>query len=305
MEIIQCEAVLKAAELGSLSAAGEALGYTQSGITRMLRVLEDELGYAVFVRSKRGVALTENGKAMLPMFQDIVRAHHNAKEFSSNISGLIQGSLKIGTYYSISALCLPQVLRTFCSDYPGITIDLTEGGNKEVRKWLAGSVMDCCFCAEPAADLDCHWIPLFDDEIVAWLPPDHPKASRESFSVKDFESEPFIHTSPDHDTDQDRLLARFALHPDTRFATRDGFSTYKMVAAGLGVSFNQRLISRDWTKEVAELPLDPPQFITLGIAYPSETELSPAAKIFTEYAAREIRNSVANDQKRRGRGPSA
>ena len=88
MEIMQCEAVLKAAELGSLSAAGEALNYTQSGITRMIKSLEEELGYPVFNRSKRGVVLTENGKAMIPMFQDIVRAHNNAIEFSSGITGL-------------------------------------------------------------------------------------------------------------------------------------------------------------------------------------------------------------------------
>lgn len=88
------------------------------------------------------------------------------------------------------------------------------------------------------------------------------------------------------------LLAKFSLHPNTRFSTRDGFSTYKMVAAGLGVSFNQRLISRDWVKEVAELPLDPPQFITLGIAYPSEKDLSPAAKAFAEYAADRIRSAA-------------
>ena len=45
--------------------------------------------------------------------------------------------------------------------------------------------------------------------------------------------EPFIHTSPDHDTDQDRLLAALWLHPQTRFTTRDGFTTYNMVAAML------------------------------------------------------------------------
>lgn len=290
MEIMQCEAVLKAAELGSLSAAGESLNYTQSGITRMIKALEKELGYPVFSRSKRGVELTENGKAMLPMFQEIVKAHNNAVEFSTSITGLLRGTLKIGTYYSISALYLPGVLKSFCNDYPGINIDLTEGGNKEVRSWLTSNTMDCCFCAEPAPDLDFNWIPLFDDEVVAWLPPDHPKASLSRFPVKDFGTEPFIHTSPAHDTDQDRLLAKYSLHPDTRFSTRDGYSTYKMVAAGLGVSFNQRLISRDWPKEVVEVPIDPPQFISLGIAYSSETTLSPVAKIFTEYAAREIRN---------------
>ena len=62
-----------------------------------------------------------------------------------------------------------------------------------------------------------------------------------------------------------------------------------MVAAGLGISFNQRLISRDWEKEVAELPLDPPQYISLGIAYPANRSLSPAAEIFMKHAAERLR----------------
>ena len=87
------------------------------------------------------------------------------------------------------------------------------------------------------------------------------------------QNEPFIHTSPNHDTDQDRLLEQHDLHPQTCFTTRDGFTTYNMVEAGLGVSFNQRLISRKWSGTVAEV-------VTLGISVPSLREASPAAKKF-------------------------
>lgn len=84
---------------------------------------------------------------------------------------------------------------------------------------------------------------------------------------------------PDHDTDQDRLLAALRLHPQIHFTTRDGFTTYNMVAAGLGISFNQRLIAQKWDRHaVAQVPFSPPQFIELGIAVPSMREASPAAK---------------------------
>ena len=79
---------------------------------------------------------------------------------------------------------------------------------------------------------------------------------------------------------EDRLLEQHDLHPQTCFTTRDGFTTYNMVEAGLGVSFNQRLISRKWSGTVAEVPFDPPQFVTLGISVPSLKEASPAAKKF-------------------------
>lgn len=95
---------------------------------------------------------------------------------------------------------------------------------------------------------------------------------------------------PDHDTDQDRLLAALRLHPQIHFTTRDGFTTYNMVAAGLGISFNQRLIAQKWDRHaVAQVPFSPPQFIELGIAVPSMREASPAAKKLIACAVRCIR----------------
>lgn len=75
MEAVKCEAFLAAAELGSLTATAELLGYTQSGVTRMIGTLEEELGFPLFLRSKKGVQLTENGKLMLPLLREVVRAH--------------------------------------------------------------------------------------------------------------------------------------------------------------------------------------------------------------------------------------
>ena len=118
----------------------------------------------------------------------------------------------------------------------------------------------------------------FVTKLVAWLPRGHELAEADAFPLMRLQNEPFIHTSPNHDTDQDRLLEQHDLHPQTCFTTRDGFTTYNMVEAGLGVSFNQRLISRKWSGTVAEVPFDPPQFVTLGISVPSLREASPAAK---------------------------
>ena len=104
MEAVKCEAFLAAAELGSLTAPAELLGYTQSGVTRMIGTLEEELGFPLFLRSKKGVQLTENGKLMLPLLREVVRAHHNAEQLSS------------------SALWMPEILTAFRARYPGVTV---------------------------------------------------------------------------------------------------------------------------------------------------------------------------------------
>lgn len=120
MDAIKCEAIITAAETGSLTAAAERLGYTQSGITRMLNSLESEVGFPLFIRSKKGVQLTENGKAILPFFREIVRTQQKTQQFSAEICGIIKGSLTIGCYYSISALWMPEILKDFRSRFPGV-----------------------------------------------------------------------------------------------------------------------------------------------------------------------------------------
>lgn len=166
MEAVKCEAFLAAAELGSLTATAELLGYTQSGVTRMIGTLEEELGFPLFLRSKKGVQLTENGKLMLPLLREVVRAHHNAEQLSAEIGGVSKGSLTIGCYYSISALWMPEILTAFRARYPGVTVRMQEGGNLEMARWLNERSVDCCFGAQMHGD-KYDWLPVFRDELVA------------------------------------------------------------------------------------------------------------------------------------------
>jgi DNA-binding transcriptional LysR family regulator len=92
MDVTKCNAFLVAVDTGSMTAAAERLGYTQSGVTRMIRSLEEEIGFSLLVRTKKGVVMTENGKNMLAVFRDIVRVHENAEQRSAEIRGVISGT---------------------------------------------------------------------------------------------------------------------------------------------------------------------------------------------------------------------
>lgn len=281
MDLIKCEAFLTAAETGSLTAAAGQMGYSQSGMTRMIESLENEVGFSLFNRSKRGVELTENGRGLMPFFREMVRSYKSAEQYSADIRGTITGSVTIGSYYSISAILLPAILSDFREKYPGVSVRIQEGSNLEMARWLKEQSVDLCFCAEPhIPDID--WIPLIKDEIVVWLSEDHPLAKAGAFPIKQLEKEQFIHTSPGRDTELDRLISGQKLCLKPCFTTKDGFTTYNMVEAGLGISFNQKLISTRWHGHVAELPFEPRQYIDLGIAIPTVGKISPAAMRFVD-----------------------
>lgn len=115
----------------------------------MINALEEEVGFPLFIRTKKGVSPTENGKAMIPAFREIVRAHNHALEIGADIRGILSGALTIGSYYSISAMWLPPILKGFRQLYPNVRIDMKEGGNREMTRWLNEMSVDCCFFPGP------------------------------------------------------------------------------------------------------------------------------------------------------------
>lgn len=289
MDKTKCEALIAAAEGGSLSAAAETMGYTQPGITRMIDSLEEELGFALLLRTKKGVSLTPNGEQMLPFFREVIRSQRMAEETGASIRGVLSGVLTIGCYYSVSSMLLPEVLHAFLSDFPGVQIVLKEGTNAELSGMLRDHSVDFCFAAKPSEQTVCEWIPILEDELNVWLPEDHPDAGGSRFPVRRLADYPFIMIQPGSDTDLDRVFLTARVRPDIHFVTKDAYSAYRMVEAGLGISLNQRLIAREWHGRVVMLPFDPPQYVHLGIAIPSLRDASPAAKKFVKYILRLIR----------------
>lgn len=283
MDIVKCEAFLSAAEGGSFSAAATAMGYTQPGITRMIDSLEEELGFTLSLRTKRGVSLTPNGEEMLPRIREIVRAHRAAEETGADIRGLLSGVLTIGCYYSVSSMLLPVILKSFLHDYPGVRVILKEGTTAELSRSLTEHSVDCAFAAKPTKGTVCDWIPVMDDELNVWLPAGHPESGCKRFPVKKLADYPFIITQRGNDTDIDRVLSEADIQADIRFQTKDAYTTFRMVEAGLGISMNQTLISSRWEGNVVTIPFDPPQYVHMGIAVPSLKEAPPAVKKIIEY----------------------
>lgn len=294
MDEVKCEALITAAEQGSLSRAARILGYTQPGISRMIHSLEEELGFPLLIRTKKGVELTPNGKTVLPYLEETVRAARLTHETSASILGLLSGTLTIGCYYSVSSMILPPLLKRFGTDYPRVRIILREGTNAELAEALENRTIDFSLAAPTPESLECDHIPILEDELVVWLPPSHPLAGKTAFPLEALTSYPFIITQPGQDTDIDRLLSKYHIHLDFHFATKDAYSTYRMVEAGLGISFNQSLFARGWKGNVVTLPFDPPQVIHLDISIPSLKEASPAAKKFIQYVEEAYRADGAD-----------
>ena len=182
---------LSVVDSGSYTKAGEELGYTQAGITQMMKSLEKEVGFPLFHKGHQGVSLTREGSALLPSIRYLVAAYESLNQEISFLTGVRKGTLKIGTYTSCSIHWIPGIIRTFKDEYPGIHFDISEGNEAELSKWIRDHKVDIAFTSYQNSS-SYHFIHLYDDPMLAVMPKGHPLAAYDEIPIELFESSAFV-----------------------------------------------------------------------------------------------------------------
>ena len=285
MESARCRAFLAAAEHGSFSAAAEALHYTPSGVSQLVTALEQELELTLLRRTRRGVTLTQAGEKILPAARALLQQEDRIRQLAAEINGLQLGSITVGTYPSMAMLYLPEVLRAFSRDFPQIKVQVREGEQREIVEWLQTGAADVGFLGG-GERLPGDWLPLAEDPMLAMLPRTHPLTEAEVFPLEAVRGEPFIMGGQGWDSDAIDMLHAHGIEPNVVLSTVSGISVLAMIEGGLGMSIMNRLVTRVQSADIAMLPLDPPQHITLGMLLPSLDEAPPAVQKFVQYAVR-------------------
>ncbi len=282
MDTERINALLCAIEEKSLTAAAEKLGYTTSGVSRMMAALEEETGFPLLVRSHSGVVPTEECRQLLPLMQEILALANRYNQLAGELVGLTRGTIRIGTSYYAYYDWFARLIAEFQQLYPGIEVQIIEGTSTELIGAMEEHRADLCIVSRRQGKYD--WIPLKQDELLACLPEKHPLAKRQSFPVKAFATEDYIELYPGKETDNSQMLQKNGVTPHVKYSTSDNYAAYAMVAAGLGVACTNAIIGESFKEGVRYLTLSPKQPVEIGIAIPRKKELSPAAKRFAEFA---------------------
>ncbi len=273
---------------GSLTKAAAAFGYTTSGISHMMSTMEEEVGFPLLVRSRSGVTPTANAERLIPILRSQMSWDEQLQQTISEIAGMNSGSITIAAYSSIASQWLPTVISRFHRDYSAIEIHLLEGTWQEVANYLGEHRADMGFYSYQPS-IKYHWVPLKNDAMVACLPPHHPLSANESVKLSDLENEGIIMPAYGMDMDVQNLFK--GRNPHCQFTTLENYSAFSLVEQGLGIVLTNELTTRGHVNRMRVLPLDPPQTVSLGVAFPSDTQLTPAAAKFIDYAKMIIRDS--------------
>jgi LysR family transcriptional regulator for metE and metH len=241
LEIRHLKLVIAVAEEGSVTKAGHRLHLTQSALSHQLREAERQLGASLFLRLNKKMILTEAGERLLESAQSVLEELKHAGEEIHRMAASRDSVLRISTECYTCYHWLPGMLKVFNREFPRVDVQIVvEATRRPIQALLEGK-LDLAIVSETARNGKLLFKPLFRDELVVVMRPDHPLASRAHVKPEDFSGEHLIiyTTSGDNAVIQ-KVLMPSGISPRRVSQVQLTEAIFEMVKAGLGITVMAR-----------------------------------------------------------------
>ena len=192
MELRHLRYFITLAEELHFGRAAERLHIAQPPLSQQIRQLEAELGFQLFYRTKRTVQLTEAGKVFFFESQQIFQQLNQAIEKGRQLDRGEIGQITLGFVGSAAYNVLPEILRSFRSALPGVTLQLHELTTDQQLQWLQEGRIDVGLSRPPIAEEAFAWEVIFEEPFLLALPTRHKLAEQAHISLRELAGEPFI-----------------------------------------------------------------------------------------------------------------
>jgi DNA-binding transcriptional LysR family regulator len=241
----------------SITAAAQALRYTQPAVSRQIAALEAQTGARLFDRRARGVSLTEEGRLLLSHAEAILDRLATARQEMAAVRGLGSGRVRVGAFPTAVAALVPQALAAFREAHPGVALSLIEARTPELLQRLRSGDADIAVVSAPpeppldAAHLDLHH--LLDEHLLVAVPREHRLARRRTVRLAELTEDPFIAGSAAAEDPLMRASLPPGFNPRIDIVAAEWTGKLGCVAAGLGVAFLPALAVRAVPADIALL----------------------------------------------------
>lgn len=240
MNFQQLRSVREAARCGyNLTEVAHVLFTSQPGVSRQIRELEDELGVDIFERNgKRLTGLTDPGKGILPIVEQILLHAENLRLASSEFAGQSAGTLTIATTHTQARYALPQVVQGFRAAFPQVRIALQQSSPSHIAELVTSGKADIGIATEGLrAYDDLVSFPCYQWSHAVVVPPGHPLLQCSQITLADLAAWPLItydvgFTGRGHIDD---AFSQAKLETDIVLTAMDSDVIAQYVSLGMGV----------------------------------------------------------------------
>lgn len=289
MSLVKYNAMLKVIEHNSITKAAEEIGYTQSGISYMVKTLENEFGFPLLIRSKEGVIPTENALRLKPVLQKLVDTQEELENLIQDLKHAALGTIRIGSYNSMLLTWLPQILKKFYQKFPDVDVKLVEGMDPELVDMLKNGTIDIAFTANTAPE-GFKFMKLASDPFKLIVPKGHDLASKESVTLDDVARYKLVLPNENYfNWITNYLDTHKAAGPQFSYQLKDSTAIISMVANDLAITIlpqrslsalPENVVVKDFSENYSRV---------LGITYPDNKQMSSIISAFLT-TAKEVVN---------------
>ena len=225
----------------NVSATAESLYTSQPGISKQVRMLEDELGVQIFERSgKHLTQVTPAGRDILRIAQEILAKVESIKSVAGQFTNPDQGTLNISTTHTQARYALPDVIRRFIKRYPRVSLHMHQGSPSQLSDSVAKGTTDFAIATE-ALHLyeDLIMLPCYHWTRSMLVPKGHPLAELEHVGIADLARYPLVTYTFGFTgrSELDTAFNRAGYEPKIVFTATDAdvIKTYVRLGLGVGV----------------------------------------------------------------------
>lgn len=235
----------------NVSATANSLYTSQPGISKQIRLLEDELGIEVFARSgKHLTRVTPAGQVVIDLAGEMLRTAENIKRVAQEFSNEKRGGLVLATTHTQARYILPAVISQFMEKYPDVTLSLKQGTPPQIAQMVADGEADLAIATESIASTnDLVTFPCYQWNRCILVPKDHPLAQVKKLSLEQLADYPLV-TYISGFTGRAKVDEAFAnanLTPRIVFTAADSdvIKTYVRLGVGVGIVAHMAADTRD------------------------------------------------------------
>ncbi|MCG8707736.1 HTH-type transcriptional regulator CysB [Brenneria sp. 4F2] len=231
----------------NVSSTAEGLYTSQPGISKQVRMLEDELGIQIFARSgKHLTQVTPAGQEVIRIAREVLSKVDAIKAVAGEHTYPDKGSLYVATTHTQARYALPHVIKGFIDRYPRVSLHMHQGSPTQIAEAVAKGSADFAIATE-ALHLydDLIMLPCYHWNRAVVVKPDHPLACKTEISIEELAAYPIVTYTFGFTgrSELDTAFNRAGLTPRIVFTATDAdvIKTYVRLGLGIGVIANMAL----------------------------------------------------------------
>jgi DNA-binding transcriptional LysR family regulator len=293
LDLRRMRALREVASRGSLSAAAEALDYTQPAISQQIAALEREVGTRLLERGARPARLTDAGSALVAHAEAVLARLDDAEQELEEIKGVRTGRLRLASVSTALATLVPRALVVFTERHPDVRVSVVEDNLQGVIGRLGRWEIDLGLIHEhealPELNVELERVYLFDEPFELLLPHQHRFAGRRSLRLNQLSEETWIGGIGAYQHILVHSCQAAGFEPHVAYRTDDYRAIQAFVAAGLGVAMLPRVALALMPADIVRVPLRQPPVRQVSAARLAKSFRSPATdtmiRVLAETAA--------------------